>query len=424
MAHRVGRTLYSLGCLVVVAALSGCDSSDLNLDLDLFEPGTARTELTRVADAAEADPSIQNLTVLVDSPRQGFRWQAARANINSLDGVPMRNDSVFRVDGVTKMFTSVLILQMIEKNFLTLDTRLGDVLTDNNIPAGFTLEMLHELDGVNRGDDLTIRQLLNHTSGLRDVYVDTPTGNPAALSITQRVIGDVLGTLPSGIRDVQWSSQELLLYFIGSQMSANALFAPGADFHYSDTNYVILGVVIEEITQDTLANNYRNFVFGEAQMPQAFLEWYENSQAEAASHFWEVPTDNQPVNIDFVAEAVNTSTDWGGGGIVTTAAELVGFLRTLFGGNLFADADTLESMQQTVSTSQPGLRYGLGLERRVFQLSGNEIEVYGHSGLWGVGAYYIPETETSIVYAMNQVELDTDWLREIMLALDEARLFD
>lgn len=422
MAYRVGRTVYSLGFLVAIAALSGCDSSDLNLDL--FQRGTAETELTRIVDAAEADASIRNLTVLVDSPREGFRWQAARADINSPGGIPMRTDSAFRIDGVTKMFTSVVILQMIENGFLTLDTRLGDILTDNDMPAGFTLEMLHRFNGVDRGDDVTIRQLLNHSSGFRDYLVDTPTGSPAALSIAQRIIGDVLGTLPSGIRDVQWGPQELLLYFIGSEMSTNALFAPGADFHYADTNYLVLGVAIEEITQNTLATNYRNAVFGTAQMPQAFLEWYEDSQVEAVSHFWEVPTDTQPANIDFVAEAVNTSIDWGGGGVVTTAAELVAFLRTLFGGNLFADAATLESMQQTIPTSQPGLRYGLGLERRVFQLSGNAIEVYGHSGLWGVGAYYIPETETSIVYAMNQVELDTDWLREIMEALDEARLFD
>lgn len=424
MAHRVGRSFYLPAFLVAITALSACDSDDLNLDLNLFQRGVAETELTRIVDTAESDPSIRNLTVLVDSPREGFRWQAARANINSVDGIPMRTDSAFRVDGVTKMFTSVIILQMIENGFLTLDTRLGDILTNANMPAGFTLEMLHELDGVARGDDVTIRQLLNHSSGLRNYFVDTPSGNPAELSITQRIIGDILGTIPSGIRDVQWGPQQLLLYFIGSQMSANALFAPGADFHYSDTNYVLLGVVIEEVTQNTLATNYRNSVFGTAQMTQAFLEWYEDGQVDAVSHFWEVPTDTQPENIDFVAEAVNTSTDWGGGGIVTTAADLVGFLRTLFAGDLFADADTLASMQETIPTAQPGLRYGLGLERRVFQLSGNTIEVYGHSGLWGVGAYYIPETETSIIYAMNQVELDTDWLREIMEALDEARLFD
>lgn len=422
MARKVGRTIYSLGFLVTLTTLSACDSGDLNLDL--FQRGTAETELTKVVDAAEADPSIRNLTVLVDSPREGFRWQAARSDINTPGGIPIGLDSAFRVDGVTKMFTSVLILQMIEKGFLTLDTRLGDILTDNNMPAGFTLEMLHRFNGVDRGDDVTIRQLLNHSSGFRDYFVDTPTASPAALSISQRIIGDILGTLPSGIRDVQWGPQELLLYFIGSDMSANALFAPGADFHYADTNYLVLGVVIEDVTQDTLANNYLNFVYGDAQMPQAYLEWYEQTQIDAVSHFWEIPTDTQPVNIDFVAEAVNTSTDWGGGGIVTTASELVGFLRTLFEGNLFADADTLESMQQTIATSQPGLRYGLGLEHRVFQLSGNTVDVYGHSGLWGVGAYYIPETETSIVYAMNQVELDTDWLREIMEALDEARLFD
>ena len=422
MAYKPGRPIRFFGFLAAVSALSACDSG--SLDLNLFQRSVAEAELTTIVDTAEADPSIRNLTVLVDIPGLGFRWQAARANINSPGGIPMRTDSAFRVDGITKMFTSVLILQMIEKGFLTLDTRLGDILTDNNMPAGFTLEMLHGFNGVDRGDDVTIRQLLNHSSGFRDYFVDTPTSSPAALSISQRIVGDILGTLPSGIRDVQWGPQQLLLYFIGSQMSANALFAPGADFHYADTNYLVLGVVIEEVTQDTLANNYLNFVYGNAQMPQAYLEWYEQSQADAVSHFWEIPTDTQPVNIDFVAEAVNTSTDWGGGGIVTTAAELVGFLQTLFAGDQFADADTLVSMQQTIPTGQPGLSYGLGLERRVFQLSGNTVEVYGHSGLWGVGAYYIPETETSIVYAMNQVELDTDWLLEIMEALDEARLFD
>ena len=409
-----------LGSLLFLTLLSACDSDD---DPEIFLPGVAEAELTEVADAAFGKDAIRNMTILVDSPNQGFRWQAARGIANTPNGTPMTVDSAFRVGGVAKMFTSVVILRLVDQGFFTLDTRLEDILDDADMPADFSLEELHQINGVRRGDDVTIRQLLGHTSGLRDYFFDTPTDSPASLSLVQRIVTDVLGQIPSGISRQQWSAETLLEYFFESGMSANARFAPGAEFHYANTNYLLLGIVIEKISQRSLAESYEEVIYGQAQMALAYLEWYEEGQVDPVNHFWEILNGDQTVNLDVIETEINTSSEWGGGGVVTNAAELNSFIRELFDGAFFQQASTLESTRSSDPTSAPGLRYGLGLEHHVYQLSGKTIDVFGHSGLWGAGVYYIPTTGTSIVYTMNQVELDENWLLEVLTALNEAQLF-
>ena len=415
-ASAVGLWACSLFSLLL---LSACDSDDPVLFLD----GKASDELRAVADAAYDDPTIRNLTIQIDSPRQGFRWRIARGFTDTPGGTPMTVDSVFRVDDVTKMLTSVVVLKLVENNFVTLDTRIGDILDDADMPGAFTLEQLHERNGESRGDEVTVRQLLAHTSGLRDYMFDTPDNGAASLSLAQRVVADVLGEIPSNISERQWSSGSLLEYFFESGMSENALAAPGAEYHYADTNYLLLGILVEKVSQLDLAQMYRNAIYGEAQMTKAYLEWYEFGNEEPVDHFWAVTRNNELVNIDVLAEEMNTSSDWAGGGVVTDAADLNSFIRELFAESFFTEASSLTAMRTSGSTGEPGFFYGLGLEHRIFNASGKTIDVYGHSGFWGTGVYYIPATDTSIVYTMNQVELGEDWLLEILRALDKAQLF-
>ncbi|MEM8816628.1 MAG: serine hydrolase domain-containing protein [Pseudomonadota bacterium] len=408
-----------VGSLFFLALLSACNSDDP----EIFLGGRASDELTAVADAAADTPTIRNLTIQIDSPEQGFQWRVARGVADTPNGTPMTIDSAFRTRDVGNMFTSVVILKLIENGFFTLDTPLSDILDDDDMPAGFTLQQLHRRDGELRGGDLTIRQLLGHTSGLRDTLFDKPTESPDVLSLAQLIVADVFGDVPSGIRELQWSSDSLLLYFFGSGMSAYALAAPGAAYHRADTNYLLLGIIIEKVSQLSLAEIYRNAVYGPAQMTKAYLEWFEDGTDEPVDHFWAVTRNDELQNIDVVASDVNTSNGWGGGGIVTDARELNGFIRELFDGGFFTEAATLTAMRTSGPTPEAGLSYGLGLEHRVYTFSGKTIDVYGHSGFWGTGVYYIPATNTSIVYTMNQVELDEDWLQRILRALDRARLF-
>ena len=395
MLKPVARFRPLIGSLLLLTLLSACDSDDP----EIFLPGIAETELGKVADAASDKDAIRNMTILVDSPNQGFRWQTARGIANTPNGTPMTIDSAFRVGGVAKMFTSVVILRLVDQGFFTLDTPLDDILNDADMPADFSLEQLHQIDGLRRGDDVT------------------------SLSLVQRIITDVLGDIPSGISQQQWSAETLLEYFFESGMSANARFAPGAEFHYANTNYLLLGLVIQKISQRSLAESYQEVIYGQAQMALAYLEWYEDGQVDPVNHFWEILNGDQTVNLDVIDAEINTSSEWGGGGVVTNAVELNSFIRELFDGAFFQQASTLEAMRSSDPTSKPGLLYGLGLEHHVYRLSGKTIDVFGHSGLWGTGVYYIPATGTSIVYTMNQVELDENWLLEVLRALDEAQLF-
>ena len=414
--HRAG---VLTGLILFLAFLPGCGHDEPRL----FLAGTADRELNNVADSALATANIESLAILVDSPDQEFYWKTARGIADPTNDAAMTPELPFRAASVGKMFTAVLVLQLVEHGFFGLDTRLGDVLGDANMPPGFSLSELHQFAGMERGGDVTIRQLLNHTSGLRDYVLDTPSDDPTDLSLTQRILADILGEIPSGISQRQWSSPEVLGYFFNSGLAANAVAAPGAVFHYSDTNYLLLGMVIEKISLVSLPDNYRNAIYASLNMDHAYLEWYEPAPVRGpVHHYWELPLPGQSLNIDLLEVGINTSASWGGGGIVATAAELNRFIRGLFDLKLFSMPSTLREMRSAVQVEDT-VYYGLGLERRVYNVSGKEIVVYGHSGLWGVGVYFIPATKTSIIYTMNQVEVGEDWLGEILRGLDRAKLF-
>ncbi len=414
--HRVG---VLTGLILFLVFLPGCGHDEPRL----FLAGTADRELNNVADSALATANINSLAILVDSPNQEFFWKTARGIADPTDDTAMTPELPFRAASIGKMFTAVLVLQLVEHGFFSLDTRLGDVLGDADMPPGFTLAELHQFAGAERGGDVTIRQLLNHTSGLRDYVLDASPDDPTALSLTQRILADILGEIPSGISQKQWSPAEVLGYFFDSGLAANAVAAPGATFHYSDTNYLLLGMVIEKISLVSLPNNYRNAIYASLNMDHAYLEWHEPAPARGpVHHYWELPLPGQSMNFDVMEVGINTSASWGGGGIVATAAELNRFIRGLFDLKLFSMPSTLREMRSAVQVEDT-VYYGLGLERRVYTVSGKEIVVYGHSGLWGVGVYFIPATKTSIIYTMNQVELGEDWLGEILQGLDRAKLF-
>lgn len=81
-------------------------------------------------------------------------------------------------------------------------------------------------------------------------------------------------------------------------------------------------------------------------------------------------------------------------------------------------------MQKAANIENESFSYGLGMKRMEYQLAHKTVVVYGHDGAWGTGMYYIPATDTSIVFTINQTApQDKDWLLEILRALDKALLF-
>jgi D-alanyl-D-alanine carboxypeptidase len=298
-------------------------------------PPSARTILTETVTALVADGSPGALAV-VRTPGRTDRAVAGLARIKPQ--VPLRSSDRFRVASLTKTFVATVVLQLAAEQKLTLDDSVEKWL------PGL----------VPNGSAITLRQLLNHTSGLFD-YDSDRDWQAARLAKPGRI----------------WSPREL----VKIATSHPPVFAPGAGWSYSNTNYILLGLVVEAVTDKSLASELQRRLFRrlalrstsyptKTAMRGRFVHGYFVSRA---------PIPGPRGTLIDVSSLLSPSA-WGAGQIVSNADDLVTFLRALLGGRLLPAA-----LLKEMKTSLPGpalYDYGLGL--MIFDSACGKA--YGHIG--------------------------------------------
>jgi D-alanyl-D-alanine carboxypeptidase len=173
----------------------------------------------------------------------------------------------------------------------------------------------------------------------------------------------------------------------------DAQFEPGAQWRYSNTNYTLLGMVIEAAAEMPLAEAYGTRIYEPLGMTSTFLDCYEEPVIDVVhgyTGFGDAMTD---------LTELHESVGWSAGGLVSTASDLVTFARGLFGGALFDDPESLVAM----TTAAPGSSYGLGIS-----LQG---EYMGHAGyIAGFRSVlnYEPEFDTVVLMVYNHDTADPE----------------
>jgi D-alanyl-D-alanine carboxypeptidase len=257
------------------------------------------------------------------------------------------------------------------------------------------VEILQNLEGLPTLDMLTIRRLLNHTSGMPDYFFHE--------------------RFQAGVRadpNRMWHPAELVEAAVEAKRLA---FLPGTDFSYGDTGYVLVGLAIERLVDRPLAEAYRSLIFAPLAMEATYLEWHEPPRGSDVSHHYDGDRDLLPLN---------TSFDWAGGGLVTTAGDLVRFLQGLFGKALFEQrwlgelTSWRNQLRWASDSSARYLRYGLGIGANL--ACGEEI--VGATGVWGAFAYFWPAGDAAIAGTVNLRGADrTPLLDSVICALREVR---
>ena len=217
-----------LSLTVIMMLLTGCMTTTQDDQQDF--PAEIVTEIQSNMDNLTAGQIPPGMVVWIDTP--DYRFEGASGLADLTGEVPMAPEDAFRIGSITKMFTATVIIQLAEDGVLTLD----DPLT----------RWLPEVaDQLPNGDQISLRHLLTHTSGLfniveneayyadlfAEVQMDENTG-AASLACVERDPHDTLSR-----------------YVYGK----DALFEPGTQWYYSNTNYTLLGLVIEEATDTPLA---------------------------------------------------------------------------------------------------------------------------------------------------------------------------
>jgi D-alanyl-D-alanine carboxypeptidase len=268
----------------------------------------------------------------------------------------------FRVGSITKSFVAVVVLQLAAEGKLTLDD---------------TVERW--LPGVlPNGTAITLRHLLNHTSGVPN-YTENDMFLAALLVNRKRV----------------WTPLELLGY-----AARPAVFAPGADWEYSNTNYVLLGLIVEAATGRSLGDELRERIFEPLSLSHTTFPVGLAMPAPYA-HGYLSPSDQllRGTGKWLDVTAWHPSWAWAAGALVSTADDLARFYSIVLGGRLLAFPQ-LSEMRRTVDTGN-GDAYGLGIIKQRWSCG----EVWGHTG--GVPGYTSlafasPDGSRAVVVLVNE----------------------
>ncbi len=326
--------------------------------------------LNRVLDQTIANRSTPGVVRAVTLP--GYQtWRAARGVADRHTGLAMDPRYKVRVASVTKLFVATVVLQLVEEQRLALDAPVVQWLPAL-VPSAPTL---------------TIRHLLNHTSGLWD-YLDGP--------FLQRVQRDP---------QRRWTPRALVDYALRHPPH----FAPGARgrWHYSNTNYVLLGLLVEQVTKRSLAHEIRWRVLDRVGLRQTVVAPDEAVPGRLV-HGYAGTKDLTHLNLSYA---------WASGNIVSTVDDLGRFVRALFGGRLLQPA-TLARMYSWIDTRHalgvPELSYGLGVMRHRLpvrhdsqggQRPAAASVVLGHIGNLGgyrSAVWYVPASGITIALSLNQ----------------------
>ena len=283
----------------------------------------------------------------------------------------------YKIASITKTMTSVVILQLQEEGKLNISDTISKFLADSKVAR---LNDLHMHKGVSYGNTITIQQLLQHRTGLADIFTD------AAFRF---YLNEYLN------KKQGWNSEKLMSRYFKYGLNRKTHFIPDSGYYYSDVNYFLLGLIIEKITGETLAQQFRKRIFEPLKMSQTFFEYYEPAIGSGKmAHSFLGKRD--------ITKILNTSYDWAGGGVVSTNADLATFLRGIFEGKLYKKDSTLTLMTKMLPHTLKSGRvsyYGLGL----YQYTFNGEKYYGHGGFWGSIIAYNPINKSIFCGTVNQV---------------------
>ncbi|MFG2965250.1 serine hydrolase domain-containing protein [Streptomyces sp. NPDC048288] len=298
------------------------------------EPCGRHEEVRRALTALTAHDHIAGASVLADGPCG--RWSETAGTADLGTGRPMNTTDRLRVGSVTKTFTATVVLQLAAEHRLSLDTPVAHYLPGTLGAAG---------------KHITVRRLLRHTSGLPD-YLDAPEWEH-----------------PERLRHRHFEPRELIA-------RALELPRPRQPWHYATTNYLVLGLIVQQVTGRGPETEIDRRIIEPLGLRDTYWPGDETRIRGRYSHSYFAAEDGRRVD----------GTDWNttfggvGGALVSTQSDLTRFADALLGGRLLP-APRLREMQRTVAADPdrlwPGARYGLGLISSPLSCGG---VWWGHAG--------------------------------------------
>jgi D-alanyl-D-alanine carboxypeptidase len=341
-------TLVALGLVLIAASCVSSDGATFQPEGDRSQVTTS-SEPTAVSgvdegflaeNIARVDLPADGGSVMVVVVEPDGTMTYASAGTGP-GGTPPTVEDVFRIGSITKVFTSIATLTLIDDGLVDLDAAVANYVTRLDVPA-----------------EITVRDLLQHTSGLPNFTSHS--------TFYARMVDDPRRA---------FEPEETFALVAGDEL----LFDPGSQFEYSNSNYLVLGVLIEEVTGRPAADELRSRIIDPIEMTDTYLSGFEPG-SEPFGSFTTLYGSKQPIDFDYTSIE---SDAWTAGAMVSSAGDLHKLFTALVGGDLVSNASFI------AMTSDDA--YGFGL----ITSGGASDSLIGHDG--GIVGYstlvfHSPET--------------------------------
>ena len=332
--HRKPLLLFT--AVLLAAQIFGCNSSSPHTELPAGQSVTER--LKAVLDEAVAD-GLPGVAVSVKGDNLDFNGIAGVEDIDST--APLNTNHRFYLASVGKTYTAVAIVSMATDGLLGLD----DPIT-RWLPTSIT-------DGIPSSDQITVRHLLNHTSGIFDYQDDS----------SDWLFNDFL---PDPNR--QWSNADILPYFLGRPLH----FEPGTAARYSDSNYVLVGLIAEAASGLPLQDVIRNYALAPLGL-QDTLHGNEASGVPNLAHGY-VELGGSLLDVYPWYSHYGVSD----GGMQASAADVASFVYAIFASERVLTADRRAELVMPSGAGDPPSATALGVD--VARASAPDVSIYWNAG--------------------------------------------
>ena len=376
-AHQHGRPITRTGTRFIFTGIAALALATLALMAQTAraggvepDPSRASRQLQAALDAAVAGPgsNVVNALASVSAPRLRIEWTGASGRLDLQASGMLQPNAPFRIASITKVFVAATVFRLMEEHLLGLFDPIARYLSTSTaarLRAG----------GYDPGR-MTIQQLLAHTSGLYN-YADDEEFVAAVAASPHR----------------HWTRDEEIDFAL---LHGKPVGKPGERYAYSDTGYLLLGEAIETITRQSLPRVIREQLdLKHVGLTATYFETLEPRPRPARlplAHQFLGATDTSGFDPSFDL--------YGGGGLVSTTADLNRFFRALLRGQVFHDPATLAASLMTVDTHHREDEHPHANLLTTWKFGRRTC--WGHRGFWGSEALYCPDADLAVSVTLNQ----------------------
>lgn len=307
----------------------------------------------------------------------GSSWSGVSGNASLRPTEAVEPDTRFVVGSITKTFVAATVLQLAEEGVLELDEPLRNWLPDYP-----------------RSRRITLRMLLNHTSGVFN-YFEHP----------------LYESLVFGRPSHEWTPAEIL-----SEFQRDPYFGPGNGFRYSNTGFILLGLVIEAATGNSLGDELRTRFFEPLELSGTYFQG-DGAQPDAAHGYLRTTGGHRLVTgeSDYRPTTSAATVAWTAGAIVSTAEDISRWAHALYGGDVLSE-ESRTALTDYVSSPYSRGTYGLGTRTRLIE----GARAFGHTGSlrgYMAAVWYFPENGVSVAVLTNLGRFDGNRLADALVTI-------